>query len=443
MKFLRKLAYSSGAVATALSYQAFTTYVIFFYVDGLKLPPYLAAIAILIYGIWNAINDPLMGYISDHTHSRWGRRVPYIAFGAIPFGLAYFLIWVPPFDSINQLGLLFTYFVLMLCLFDGIYTMTVLNWAALFPEMFTTLRERSLVNALRQSFGMLGLVLGIALPPIVYGSLGWGWMGAIFGSIASIALLITLWGCHEHMEYSHEKQLPLLASFKATLKNRSFLTFVFANFFIQYAFTLMLATVPFFAKYVLQESAQGTAAVVAIAFLTALPTLYLWEHAAIRMGAKWTFIAAVFAMMIALFPLFFIQTLGGALCAAFLIGIGLSGFILVADILLSDVIDEDEVATGTRREGLYFGASAFITRFAIALEAVSMGVVFTMSGYNPYVYTQTRDFVGGLRFLIAALPMVALVFAFVLIWFYPLSGKKLEAVKSKLKELHAQKGTLE
>src|SRR3989339_979284 len=138
MKFLRKLAYSSGAVATALSYQAFTTYVIFFYVDGLKFPPYLAAIAILIYGIWNAINDPLMGYISDHTHSRWGRRVPYIAFGAIPFGLAYFLIWVPPFDSINQLGLLFTYFVLALCLFDGIYTMTVLNWAALFPEMFTT-----------------------------------------------------------------------------------------------------------------------------------------------------------------------------------------------------------------------------------------------------------------------------------------------------------------
>ena len=138
-----KFAYSFGAVATALSYQAFSTYIIFFYVDVVKLPPYLAAIAMMIYAVWNAINDPLAGYISDHTRSKWGRRIPYIAFGAIPFGLVYFLLWTPPFWDFTQVTLLFFYFLVFICLFDGFYTFTVLNWASLFPEMFSGLKERA------------------------------------------------------------------------------------------------------------------------------------------------------------------------------------------------------------------------------------------------------------------------------------------------------------
>ena len=109
-----------------------------------------------------------------------------------------------------------------ICLFDTLYTVTILNWASLYPEMFPTLKERSLVNAFRQSFGMLGLILGIALPPIIYGTWGWGWMGAVFGAIISGALLVALWGSREHLEFCCEKQLPFFASFKATLKNRSF-----------------------------------------------------------------------------------------------------------------------------------------------------------------------------------------------------------------------------
>ena len=233
MKLSRKLAYSFGAVATALSYQAFSTYIIFFYVDVVKLPAYLAAIAMLIYGIWNAINDPLAGFISDHTKTRWGRRIPYIALGAIPFGIIYFLLWIPPFLDFSQAGLLFLYFLIFICLFDGFYTVTIINWASLYPEMFPSLLERSQVNAYRQSFGMLGLVLGIAAPPLIYGALGWGVMGAIFGAVISTSLLIALWGSRENKIFSSEKQLPLGPSLKATLKNRSVLTFVFSNLFVQ------------------------------------------------------------------------------------------------------------------------------------------------------------------------------------------------------------------
>lgn len=440
MRTAKKLAYSFGAVATALSYQAFSTYIIFFYVDVVKLPPYLAAVGMLIYGIWNAINDPMAGYISDHTRSRWGRRIPYIALGAIPFGLVYYLLWVPPFTDFSQVMSLFFYFVVFICLFDTLYTVTILNWASLFPEMFASLKERSQVNAFRQSFGMIGLVLGIAIPPLIYGSWGWGWLGAIFGAIITLALLISLTGSREHLQFSREKQLGLWASFRATLKNRSFISFVFSNLFVQFSFTIILATIPFFAKYVLKEGAQGTTAILAAAFVTAIPMLYLWERIANWLGAKISYMIAILVLALALIPLLFVETFGGALMAAFAIGLGLSGFILIVDLLLADIIDEDETITKTRREGIFFGSNAFITRFAIALEALAMGFVFVSTGYNPYVFTQTEQFLKGLRLLIAGFPLVALGLALVLIMFYPLAGKKLADTNAKIKRIHLKKG---
>ncbi|MBN2058116.1 MAG: MFS transporter [Candidatus Saganbacteria bacterium] len=443
MKRPGKFAYSFGAVATALSYQAFSTYIIFFYVDVVKLPAYLAAIAMLIYGIWNAINDPLAGYISDHTHSRWGRRIPYIALGAIPFGLVYWLLWMPPFTDFAQVTWLFIYFLGFICLFDLFYTFTVLNWASLFPEMFPSLKERADVNALRQSLGMVGLVLGIAIPPLIYSTLGWGWLGLIFGAIITVSLFIALSGSHEHIQYSRERQLGLWPSFKATLSNRSFLTFVFANLFVQYSFTLILATIPFFAKYILDEGASGTAAILAAAFLIAIPMLYVWDKLTVWFDPKKTFMAAMVFLAAALLPLFFVNSFGAALLAASFIGVGLAGFILIVDLLLADIIDEDEIRTGTRREGMYFGANAFITRFAIAMEAASMGFIFVSTGYNPYVFTQTVEFARGLRWLIAGLPIAALLLALLIIYFYPLSGKQLEQKNKRLKQLHVKKGTLD
>jgi GPH family glycoside/pentoside/hexuronide:cation symporter len=440
MKLFKKLEYSFGAIATALSYQAFSTYIIFFYVDVVKLPAYLAAIGMLIYALWNAVNDPIAGFISDHTHTRWGRRIPYIAFGAIPFALIYFLIWTPPFTEYSQVFWLFLYFVGFICLFDGFYTVTILNWASLYPEMFQTLKERSEVNAYRQSFGMVGLVLGIAIPPLIYGTLGWGVMGAIFGVIIAVSLLIALRGSFEHKVYSQEKQLSLSKSFKATLKNRSFLTFVFANLFVQFTFTIILASIPFFAKYVLDEGAAGTAAILAAAFVTAIPMLYVWEKLTIKFGAKRCFMATMLLLASFLFPLFFVKTFLAAIINSMLIGIGLAGFILLADIIISDIIDEDETNTGTRREGMYFGANAFITRFAIGLEAFCMGIVFVVTSYNPYIFTQTREYLAGLRWLIAGFPMIAMLLAFVIMWFYPLSGKKLDELRQKIADLHAKKG---
>jgi len=419
---LKKICYSFGAVATALSYQAFSTYIIFFYVDTLRLKASLAAVAMLIYGVWNAINDPIAGFISDSTKTKWGRRIPYVLFGAIPFGLIYFLLWTPPFSS-SDMTALFWYFLILICLFDALYTVVVLNWASLFPEMYPSLKERAQVNSYRQTFGMIGLMIGIALPPIIYSNIGWAKMGAIFGALITIAYLVSLIGSKEDLKYSQGKPLKLIKAIRSTISNFPFITFVLSNLLIQYAFTMVLAIIPFYSKYVLQSRAIETTFVLGCAFIVAMPMMFVWRALSVRFGAKNCYMAAIIEFLLALIPFLFIRTQNAAVITSAFLGIGLAGVILLSDVLISDVIDYDRTRTGIRREGMYFGVNAFVCRFAIALEAVSIGIVFTKAGYNPVIFTQTKAFLGGIRLLVAGLPMIALALAFVIMLFYPLSKR--------------------
>lgn len=437
MNKIRKLAYSFGAIATALSYQAFSTYIIFFYVDVRHLSAGLAALAMVIYGIWNAINDPIAGFISDRTRTRFGRRIPYIFSFAVPFGLAYFLLWAAP-AGMSQASL-FLYFLFFICLFDGLYTLVVLNWATLYPEMFGSLGERAEVNSYRQAFGMVGLMIGIALPPIIYETLGWASMGLIFGMIIITAYLVSLLGSREKKEFSRDKSLGLKDSFKYTFTNRSFIAFVVSNMFVQYGFTMVLAMIPFYAKYVLKIGAVDTTLMLLTAFIVAFFMMFFWRVIVSRFGARNSYMAAMLYFAACLVPFIFNDNYNITVLSCGLLGAGLAGIILISDIIISDIIDEDEITTNTRREGMYFGVNAFVTRFAVALEALSIGIVFNMTRYSPYIFTQSRSFLMGLKALIAILPALAFMAAFAIMLMYPLHGKVLADLNKQLNILHAKK----
>ena len=135
----RKLAYGLGNVAISLTYNAFFTYVSFFYVDSLRMPAGLFALAFTVYTLWNAINDPLAGALSDRTRTRWGRRIPYIALGSLPLAICFALIWWAPFSGDSPW--LLWYFLIVVFLYDGFYTLVSVNQTALFPEMFPDLPQ--------------------------------------------------------------------------------------------------------------------------------------------------------------------------------------------------------------------------------------------------------------------------------------------------------------
>jgi GPH family glycoside/pentoside/hexuronide:cation symporter len=256
-------------------------------------------------------------------------------------------------------------------------------------------------------------------------------MGFIFGSIISLAFIVALFGCREKKELSSVKPLGFLEALSATLKNRSFLTFVISNLFIQYTFMMVLAVIPFYAKYVLGVGPKWTSAILLSAFLFEMPMLFVWGHLATRFGAKRVYMVAIAAFAVFLLPFFFLKAAPFAGAASALIGAALGGVIVLSDVLISDVIDEDEIRTGRRREGMYFGINAFVTRFAIALEAASIGGIFILTGYDANVLVQNGAFLTGLRFLIAGLPMLSMIAAFVIMIYYPLEGKYLENIHKK------------
>lgn len=425
----RMLAYSLGSLGASVPGQAFSAYAVFFYVDVLKLPAlWVATIGMTLYGIWNAFNDPMLGYLSDRTRTRWGRRIPWIAGGLLPLVVFFILVWTPPALAP---GGLFAYFLVIIFLYDFFFTLVVLNWTSLFPEMFPSLRERAVVSAWRQIFGNLGLVVGVALAPMLYSSIGWAKTGIVLGLLTGVALGVSLLGSREDPSLPTEP-LSLGPALRYTLANRSFLTFVFTSLTVQFAFTVLLAALRFYTKYVLHLGDEQHTIMLVACFVMVFILLHPWGRITVRLGARKTMMLGIAIFGVALLPAWFVSDFMGGVVFAALLGVGLPALLLLLDVLISDVIDEDELRSGTRREGMYFGVHALVIRLGISFNGLVMGTVLTATGYDPHLAVQPASAIWGLRFLMGGVPLVALAIAFACMALYPLYGKRLAEVKAEI-----------
>ncbi|MDQ0111110.1 MFS transporter [Paenibacillus harenae] len=413
-----KLAYSSGNLSVNLIAQAFATYIVFYYVDVLGVKPGLISAAMVGHGIVNAILNPLFGHLSDRTTSRWGRRVPYMLFGMVPLAAAFTAIWFPVGEGMA----LFWYFVIIVLVYDILFVMVVLNYSSLFPEMFTTMKERASVSASRQMLGIVGMIIGVALPPLLYSDLGWGPMGAIFAGVALLFLIIMVSTSKEKTTVEREK-LSFKQSLKYTFTNKAFVMFVIASFLVQFTFAMLPAIIPFFTKYVLNASDDSNTILLGAIFAAAIPCVFLWSKLVTRWGLRKTAMVAVACYAASMIPFAFVSSVLAAAIAAAVIGIGLAGLLVLLDMLLSEVIDEDEKRTKVRREGMYFGMNGFIVRWGVSLQAVVLGVILETTGYVKDA-VQTETAVWGIRSMLSFIPLGALLLAFVFFYLYPIRGSE-------------------
>lgn len=405
------------------------------------MPPQAFALGFTVYTLWNAINDPVAGAISDRTQTRFGKRIPYILFGTLPLVIFFFLVWSSPFQGDDPR--LFWYFLGVICLYDGFYTFVTINQTVLFQEMFLTLKERTEVSNYRQIFGILGLILGVALPPMLYTHLGWGPMGFLLGSISVIFFYLSLFVSFEREEFSNEKPVHLISHLKTTATNRSFNTFVTAYFLMQYALSLIMAAIPFYAKYVLQIQGDLTTFLLLAVFLVTFPMLTLWKSVTLKVGTRQALMLTLGILSFTLLPFLWIKGFYSALIATASVGIGLAGILLLTDVFLSEIIDEDEVNTGTRTPGIYFGASQFLGRLSGIVQTQTLNGILAFSGYNAYlnISEQSENVSQAIRWLLTGFPVFALVLAIAALFFYPLHGKYLNLVQKKIDRLHKQKST--
>jgi len=453
--FKRGASFGTGQIADQAAYQTFTFLVFTFYYAVVQLDMTLIIIGFIIWAVWNSFNDPLLGYLSDRTHTRFGRRLPYIMISIIPLGIIMFLLFTPPLPIgvENQLGN-FAYFLIIIILFEFFYTMYSLNATSLFPETFISKDDRIKANNVRQVFLILGLFIAFILPGVFitdYSLPSVDTVGEyqLFGIVVAIIIIIIggifiKFTPREKVEFKQDyKNAPgFFNSIKMCLKSKSFKWYIPAEIANWFVYGILPTLVPLYAKAVLgMEKGLMVSLLLACTFLSsAIFITILWKPVVRKLGNRKAWMVSMATWILTLLPLMFLgeNMVAVAMIVFFFIGLGLSGSLYIIDLIVSDIIDEDEVNTGTRREAGYYGVNAFFLRLAVIVVFLSIGPVFINADWA-VIGTITPEIQLGLRLLMFVFPAVALIIAILAIYKYPLHGERLLDVKAKLQKIHEEK----
>ncbi|WP_038057750.1 MFS transporter [Thermus amyloliquefaciens] len=407
--------YAAGQLGLTLVSESFGTYLAFFYLERLGLSATFYALARTAYAFWDAVNDPLFGHLSDRTKTRLGRRRPWLLLGVPLFLLFYLLVfWVP--DWARSPGVLPYYFAVAIVLYETMATVVWTNHGALFPEMFRGLSERAGAAALKRGAELFGLILGIALAPLVYAQVGFLGMALLFAGLALMAFLFFFPGIQE--DPKAESGLGLRESFRLVLTNRAFWVVALVGLLFEFGRMVIQTGMAFYAKHSLGLPEAATAFLFAAVFLVALPSVFLWGRLAGALGGKRAWRLAHLLMGLAALLLFLPQSLFPALLVGALVGVGFAGVRVTGEVVMAKVIDLDAERTGTRREGAYYSLVGLLGRASGALVGLAFALLGPLFGYvsgeepgpNPGL---------AFRFLVAVIPGAAILLAYLLAALFP------------------------
>ena len=452
---LGKIVYSIGNVGLTGFLQLMSVYLLFFLIDEVHMDPWLASLIFLIsYGIWNAINDPIIGNLSDRTRTKWGRRRPYIMMGIPIMFFFAVLIWAPPIGgeplADPHSPSIFLYMMIVISIYEFGFTMVSLCRNAVFPEMWTDLKDRSEVTIYRESFSVVGGILTMVIFPLIvdsfsekFGTFGaWAWAGGIMAAIFSGTFLVSLLATRERKEFSVlDTPLPFIESFKTAITNRSWITKTGATLMTTCVIDWISAMSPFFVKYSLGMGMEAITIMMGVQMITMFCFFPIWSRICIRYGTKVTLAVSMITFNIGpLFGLIAHDVLGIAMMG-FAGGITIGGFLLARALMWADVIDEDEIKTGVRREGIYAGISAPIGKISQIILATGTAFILSTIGYVSGLEpsNQPLSVGGGFRLGMALFPIIFTVIMLVFLKFYPLGKERVDEISRIIKRMHAEK----
>ncbi|MFW9938716.1 MAG: MFS transporter [Candidatus Thorarchaeota archaeon] len=430
---LGHLFYSFGAVPSALPYNMISTWLLTFYTIYAGLSFIEFGFLFMFYGIWNAINDPLIGYFMDKIRLKKGRRVPWIIYGTIPMTIGFILLWWVPFTEKISV---FIYAFIMLFLFDTGFTFVMTAWGALYTEMYESEGERATVVAIKDTIAFVSSMIGVMIPSMIAAAFGsWAIAGILIGIFIPITMYLSLLGTKEREEYQIDEPLPIYIAFKETLSNKPFLIAMVTYAMLDFCFGFTLMIVPIYSKLILglEEGMAGfSMAGVALGVIAGVP---LWWKIYSKKGPKFGLMLSMAIFGIGIIPLFLANDFLTLLIIGLFPGIGVCGT-LMTEPVISASIDYDELKTGKRREATYSGIGSFIARLSMVISALALILIQLISGFDPNLDTQTPRALVGLRLSISIVPAIGVLIGLLIFIYFPLNYKKFNEQQDKLKILH-------
>jgi GPH family glycoside/pentoside/hexuronide:cation symporter len=426
-----RLAYATPAVALAAVGIPVYVHLPKFYTDVVGVSVGTIGALILAARLFDAVSDPLVGWLSDRLRGRHGRRRPLIAVAAVPLAISFALLFSPPDAGAATSSIWFGFWLFATFLF---WTLVTVPYEALGPELTTDYDERTTILGMRDGFLIFGTLLAAAAPALVGAFLGLGASAAeervrfyVLGIAYAPLVIATCWWCVAALRERAPRPLRPNTQPGAMSRNRPFLILLASYLVAAFGSNLPAALLLYYVEYVL-ESASANLFLVEY-LLTGVVALPAWILLAKRFGKKQTWILSMLLNTGAFIGVFFLgpgDTTAYALLV-FLSGLGMGATLALPSSLQADVIDYDELLTGQRREGHYIGVWAVARKAAAALGVGVALPVLGLAGYVPNV-PQSPDVVFTLRVLYAAVPSVCNLVAIGIALGYPIARAQHTAI---------------
>ncbi|HXG35612.1 MAG TPA: MFS transporter [Dehalococcoidia bacterium] len=411
-----RILFASGSLGGNVLSRSRDLWLIFFYAPPPdadipeRIPILTLGILLAVARVIEAIDDPLIGWWSDRTRSRWGRRIPFVVL-ATPF-IAIFavLLWTPPEETEGILNII--YFFLVLEAFHLFSTLSGGPFESLLPEIAPLSRDRVSIVTWQVFFGTIGAFLALVASGVIIDIWGFQVMAATMAGFALVSRYLALAGAWRHIRRDvPPAEIGLVKAFKATLRNDQFRFFLPSFIFFNMAVSLMTAALPFWVSAILLEGAPteiltlesgsvlrlqiftmelgiGLGTVVALLTLSAiivvLLVLPLVYRLSLTKGKAWVYssamlIASLYMPLIAFMGFVpGINTLSQALVLVAIMGLPMSAVFTFPNALQADIIDYDALRTGDRREAIYYGTQATLEKIAGSLFPVVLALLLLL-----------------------------------------------------------------
>ncbi|MEF3693119.1 MAG: MFS transporter [Acholeplasmataceae bacterium] len=409
-----------------------------FLTDVVKMNAIWAGTIPLIGKIYDAITDPLMGSIVDKTRSKYGAKRFYLLIGSFIAGITFMMIWLTvggsPFVQ-------YIFYLVMFLLFSTGFTIVMVPYNALLPDMISQYHLRGQYTGFRMIFSALSAILAGLIPNMIINRFdvpktGFLVMGIVFGLIFTISILISFFNTWEKSNTTDQKKLSQGFRYSLSVfKNRSFRLYLGIFLFGQGSADFLMALVVYFLAVVLNQSNQYVFIMSGI-LSSQLIAMMLYQFL-LKKRAK-TFPAYIG------FPLQIVAALGMLFFAyegapilpifimSFLTGFGTAAGTVTSFAILTDMTDVDELITSERRSGTYSGMATFSRKIANGIALGLVGLLLGLFGYDGNLLVQSDLTATGIKFMFVFLPILFILITMLFIRLYPLSQHAFSLMKSEI-----------
>ncbi|MDC7228319.1 MAG: MFS transporter [Spirochaetales bacterium] len=421
-----KWGFGIGDLGGNLFFTLIGFYLLFYLTDIAQLAPALAGTVLMIGKIWDAITDPVTGFLSDRTRTRWGRRRPYMFIGSIIALAAMGLMFTAP--GVENQTRLFIYFVFMYCLLNTAYTLVNIPYTAMLPELSSDFDQRTILVGYRMSFAVIGTFVGAgAVLPIVgafeSAEAGWSFMGYFAGFIMLATSFITIWAIREPIHTEVQGDTGFFKTYAQALSNKIFLLALIPWALFILGTSMVQGSLLYYFKYIFNNEGMFQIALIFL-LTTSLAFIPVWVKISQRIGKKWCYNIGMGIMTAGVLSFSLAgEAVGvwGAVVIMGLSGLGLSTHYVIPHSILPDVVEHDSIHHGgVRREGVYASLWTFLSKIGQAVALALNGWILALFNYTPDT-ALTRETITGIKVICGPAPAFFYIIGIFILAFYPIS----------------------